>query len=172
MNLADNLAATAAAHPDNVAIKLDDFELTYAALNGASALAAGWLQEHGVGPGDRVGIMLPNIPQFPILYFGALRLGAVVVPMNPLFKDTYVAGVMDWHIFKSNTLTRSTNSSSVPVHYAQAFGPEAVGWGLGDMPKIVPNSNDNYAQTVLAIWLAFMAFGVLNENFLYSLRTS
>ena len=90
MNLADNLAATAAAHPDNVAIKLDDFELTYAALNGASALAAGWLQEHGVGPGDRVGIMLPNIPQFPILYFGALRLGAVVVPMNPLFKEREV----------------------------------------------------------------------------------
>jgi long-chain acyl-CoA synthetase len=90
MNLADNLASTAAAHPDNVAIKLDDFELTYAGLNGASALAAGWLKEHGVGAGDRVGVMLPNIPQFPILYYGILRLGAVVVPMNPLFKEREV----------------------------------------------------------------------------------
>jgi len=86
MNLADNLQATAGAHPENVAIKLDDYELTYAALNGASTLAAGWLRDLGVGPGDRVGLMLPNIPQFPILYYGALRAGAVVVPMNPLLK--------------------------------------------------------------------------------------
>ena len=90
MNLAENLARTAAATPDQVAIRLDDLELTYAGLDAASALAAGWLREHGVGPGDRVGIMLPNIPQFPILYYGALRAGAAVVPMNPLFKEREV----------------------------------------------------------------------------------
>ncbi|MEZ5184492.1 MAG: long-chain fatty acid--CoA ligase [Candidatus Nanopelagicales bacterium] len=90
MNLAENLVATATAHPDQVAIKMDDFELTYAALNGASALAAGWLRDLGVGPGDRVGIMLPNIPQFPIIYYGALRAGAIVVPMNPLLKEREV----------------------------------------------------------------------------------
>lgn len=101
------------------------------------------------------------------------RLAKTRDDMNPLFKDSYVAGVMDWHIFKSNTLTRSTNSSSVSVHYAQAFGPQAVGWGLGaQRPEIVPNTNDNYKQTLLAMWLAFMALGVLNENFIYSLRTS
>jgi len=90
MNLAENLLKTAAEHPDRVAIKFDDFELTYAALDGASALAAGWLRDLGVGPGDRVGIMLPNIPQFPIIYYGVLRAGAVVVPMNPLFKEREV----------------------------------------------------------------------------------
>ncbi len=90
MILAENLARTAASTPDQVAIRLDDFELTYAGLDAASALAAGWLREHGVGPGDRVGIMLPNIPQFPILYYGALRAGAIVVPMNPLFKEREV----------------------------------------------------------------------------------
>ncbi len=90
MNLAENMTATAAAHPENIAIKLDDFELSYAALDGASSLAAGWLKDLGVGPGDRVGIMLPNIPQFPILYYGALRAGAVVVPMNPLLKEREV----------------------------------------------------------------------------------
>ena len=100
------------------------------------------------------------------------RLAKTRDDMNPLFKDSYVTGIMDWHIFKSNTLTRVANSSSVNVHYAQAFGPGAVGWGLGDQPKIMPNSNDNYGQTVFAIWLAFMGFGVLNENFLYSLRSS
>ncbi len=90
MNLAENLIATAAAHPDQVAIKMDDFELTYAGLNGASSLAAGWLRDLGVGPGDRVAIMLPNIPQFPIIYYGALRAGAIVVPMNPLLKEREV----------------------------------------------------------------------------------
>jgi long-chain acyl-CoA synthetase len=90
MNLAENMTATAAAHPENVAIKLDDFELSYAALDGASSLAAGWLKDLGVGPGDRVGIMLPNIPQFPILYYGVLRLGGIVVPMNPLLKEREV----------------------------------------------------------------------------------
>lgn len=92
--------------------------------------------------------------------------------MNPLFRDSYVGSVADWHLFKSNTLTRTANSSSVTVHYAQAFGPEAVGWGLAGIPEIKPNTNDNYGQTVFAVWIAFMAFGVLNENFLYSLRTS
>lgn len=92
--------------------------------------------------------------------------------LNPLFRDSYVASVMDWHLFKSSTLTQTANSSSINVHYAQAFGPEAVGWGLADLPAIMPNTNDNYGQTVFAVWIAFMAFGVLNENFLYSLRTS
>lgn len=100
------------------------------------------------------------------------RLSKDRADMNPLFKDTYIAGVMDWHIFKSNTLTTATPGSAT-IHYAQAFGPEAVGWGLGgEMPRIWPNTQDNYGQTVLAVWIAYMAFGVLNENFLYSLRSS
>lgn len=90
MNLADNLARTAAAHPDHLAIKLDDYELDYAGLDAASARVAGWLRDLGVEPGDRVGLMLPNLPQFPVLYYGVLRAGAVVVPMNPLFKSREV----------------------------------------------------------------------------------
>mgnify|MGYP003457942851 CR=1 FL=1 len=67
-----------------------------------------------------------------------------------------------------DTPTCLWNDSADPKELA-----EAIGWGLGgEMPKIIPNTNDNYAQTVLAVWLAWMAFGVLNENFLYSLRTS
>jgi long-chain acyl-CoA synthetase len=55
------------------------------------ARAAGLLRANGVEPGDRVGLQLPNVPYFPIVCFGALRLGAVVVPMNPLLKDREVA---------------------------------------------------------------------------------
>jgi long-chain acyl-CoA synthetase len=89
-NLATVLTETAAEHPDRVAVKLDDVELTYKLLDGASAHVAGLLREKGVEPGDRVGIMLPNVPYFPVVYYGALRAGAVVVPMNVLLKGREV----------------------------------------------------------------------------------
>ena len=80
MNLAGLLTASAERDPDHVAIKLDDAELTYGALDGASAHIAGLLSEHGFQRGDRVGIMLPNVPYFPVCYYGVLRAGGIVVP--------------------------------------------------------------------------------------------
>jgi long-chain acyl-CoA synthetase len=91
MNLADNLTRAAQLHPDNVAIRLDDATLTYAELDAASQLMAGLLAERGVQPGDRVGILLPNVPHWAVIYFGVLRAGAVAVPMNPLLKEREVA---------------------------------------------------------------------------------
>jgi long-chain acyl-CoA synthetase len=91
MNLASILTRSAERDPDHVAIRLDDVELTYAQLDGASDHVAGLLHEHGVGRGDRVGIMLPNVPYFPVCYYGVLRAGAVVVPMNVLLKRREVA---------------------------------------------------------------------------------
>ena len=51
-----------------------------------AAHVAGLLVERGVEPGDRVGIMLPNVPLFPAIYYGILKAGAAVVPMNVLLK--------------------------------------------------------------------------------------
>ena len=90
-NLADLLSRSAAERPDRVAIKLDDSELSYAALDAAAARMAGLLRAKGVQPGDRVGIMLPNVAYFPICYYGVLRAGAAVVPMNGLLKEREVA---------------------------------------------------------------------------------
>jgi len=86
MNQAENLTRTATEHPDRVAMKLDEIELTYHQLDEASARVAGLLRSKEVGPGDRVGIMLPNVPYFAACYYGVLRLGGVVVPMNVLLK--------------------------------------------------------------------------------------
>ena len=94
-NLALNLARTAAAQPDGIAIQLDAQALDYRSLDDRSARLAGWLETKGVGPGDRVAIMLPNIPHFAVAYYGVLRAGAVAVPMNPLLKSGeigYAAG--------------------------------------------------------------------------------
>ena len=49
------------------------------------------LEQAGIGEGDRVALMLPNVPSFPVVYYAVLRLGGVVVPMNPLFKRREIA---------------------------------------------------------------------------------
>jgi long-chain acyl-CoA synthetase len=91
MNLAGILIESAQRDAGHVALKLDDAELTYGQLDGASAHIAGLLAQHGFEPGDRVGIMLPNVPYFPVCYYGVLRAGGVVVPMNVLLKKREVA---------------------------------------------------------------------------------
>jgi long-chain acyl-CoA synthetase len=91
MNLADLVVRSARSHPDKVAVRLDDATLTYEQLDTASKLVAGFLAEQGVVPGARVGLMLPNVPHWAVLYYGILRAGAVAVPMNPLLKEREVA---------------------------------------------------------------------------------
>ena len=90
-NLALDLREAAQMYPDRPAVRLDDLILSYAQLDDLGARAAGWLRSRGLEPGGAVGIMLPNVPQFPVLYYGALRAGCAVVPMNPLLKAREVA---------------------------------------------------------------------------------
>jgi long-chain acyl-CoA synthetase len=90
-NLARILTETAAKHGDRTAFKLDDVELTYALLDDSSARIAALLESKGLEPGDRVGLMLPNVPYFPAIYYGILRAGGAVVPMNVLLKGREVS---------------------------------------------------------------------------------
>src|SRR5215475_6656656 len=90
MNLASNLICTVRRHGSRTAIKLDDVELTYAGLDESSSRVAGLLRAKGIQAGDRVGIMLPNVPYFAIVYYGVLRAGGIVVPMNVLLKGREV----------------------------------------------------------------------------------
>ena len=85
-NLAENLTNAALGHPDRPALRLGDVTLTYAQFDELASRAAGRMTELGIKTGDRVGLMLPNVLEFPVLMYGALRLGATVVPMNPLLK--------------------------------------------------------------------------------------
>src|SRR5262245_14653401 len=90
MNLADLLVRSAARYPDHIAVRLDNEQLTYAQLDEASARFATLLADRGFQPGDRVAIKLPNIPDFAVMYYGVLRAGGAVVPMNPLLKSREV----------------------------------------------------------------------------------
>jgi long-chain acyl-CoA synthetase len=89
-NLALNLVASAARIPERTAAITDERAMTYAELDIASARLATLLEREGIGAGDRVGVMLPNIAAAPIAYYGIWRLGAIAVPMNPLMRGREV----------------------------------------------------------------------------------
>jgi long-chain acyl-CoA synthetase len=89
-NLSLNLTESTTMYPDRTAIRMDDVVLSYTALDDLAARAAKLLTDRGLKPGERVGLMLPNVPAFAIAYYGALRAGGVVVPMNPLLKQREV----------------------------------------------------------------------------------
>ncbi|HEX2073030.1 MAG TPA: AMP-binding protein, partial [Geodermatophilus sp.] len=85
-NLAQHLLDTAARHGDRPALRMDDAVLTHDGFREAAAGVAAGLRARGVQPGDRVGMVLPNVLGFPVVFYGALMAGAAVVPMNPLLK--------------------------------------------------------------------------------------
>ncbi|MFF8028793.1 long-chain fatty acid--CoA ligase [Streptomyces sp. NPDC007896] len=95
MNLASHVVSSARTHPDRAALRLEDAAVSYRTLDQGSARMAGLLHNRGVKPGDRVAIMLPNVPEFALAYYGVLRSGGIVVPMNPLLKSREVAYYLD-----------------------------------------------------------------------------
>lgn len=76
---------TTAAHADSVAIAAADESLTFSELLTRSRAWTAWLIEAGIHQGDRVGVMLPNVPAFPITLLGTLGAGAVQVSINPMY---------------------------------------------------------------------------------------
>jgi long-chain acyl-CoA synthetase len=91
LNLAMLLETSARAYPDHDAVVTGDLRLTYAQVNAAANRVASLLAAHGVGYGDRVALSCPNLPYFPIVYYGALKTGATVVPLNILLNEREVA---------------------------------------------------------------------------------
>jgi long-chain acyl-CoA synthetase len=105
-NLSSVLEQAVASQPGRPAVRMDDLVLTYEQLYDAAARVTSLLTAAGVEPGDRVGLMLPNVPAFPIAFYGALGAGAIVVPMNPLLKsrevgyylgDSGAKVILAWH---------------------------------------------------------------------------
>src|SRR5262245_9116435 len=91
LNLGTILADSARERPDHAAIVHGDRVLSYGDLDRAARGVAMSLRERGVGPGDTVAVMVPNVPEFTITYFGILYAGAIVVPLNVLLTAPEVA---------------------------------------------------------------------------------
>jgi long-chain acyl-CoA synthetase len=90
LNLALLLEQSAKRNPGKLALIFDDYKLRYAEVNGAANKIANALVAMGIRKGDKVAMMLPNTPHFPICYNAILKAGATVVPLNVLFKSNEV----------------------------------------------------------------------------------
>ena len=85
-SLPARLKATAARLPRKTALVFYGREISFTELDEASDRFAAWLRGRGVGPGDRVALYLENCPQFAVAHFGALKVGAITVALNPMHK--------------------------------------------------------------------------------------
>lgn len=91
LNLAMVLETGAASHPGRTAILSNGHKLTYAQLDMAANACAAGLAQMGVRASDKVALLLPNVTEFVIAYFGTLKLGGCVVPLNTLLKASEIA---------------------------------------------------------------------------------
>ena len=91
LNLASVLEHQARLTPDRVAVTFGSTHITYGELDAGASQIAGGLLGLGIAPGDHVALSCPNVPWFPIAYFGILKAGAVVVPLNVLLKPREIA---------------------------------------------------------------------------------
>jgi long-chain acyl-CoA synthetase len=90
-NLAEMLEDSARRVPDRDALVFGETRITYAQVDQMANQVANLLVSRGIKPGDKVALSCPNLPYFPVVYFGALKAGAVLVPLNVLFKGREVA---------------------------------------------------------------------------------
>ncbi|MFD8202706.1 long-chain fatty acid--CoA ligase [Streptomyces sp. NPDC059701] len=94
LTAASVLAESAERRPDHPALVFGSERITYARLWHATRRYAAVLRDHGVRPGDRIALLLPNTPHFPMAYYGVLALGAVAVPVHGLLRADEIAHVL------------------------------------------------------------------------------
>ena len=95
LNLASLLEESARKHPQRDAVVLGEARLDYQSLDAVANQVANLLVSRGIRPGDKVALSCPNLPQFPAIYYGILKAGAAVVPLNVLLKGREVAYHLD-----------------------------------------------------------------------------
>src|SRR3954451_318103 len=134
-SLAHLLTATTERHASRPALELDGAVLDYAAFSDAASRVAGLLRERGLEPGDRDGLMLPNVPHFAVIYYGILRAGGVVVPMNVLLKgrevNFYLSDPGARHLFAWHDFAAPAQEG------AQAAGAEAIVVAPGEFEALL-----------------------------------
>jgi hypothetical protein len=128
-----------------------------------------------------------NLPVFPdgyrafvgtpsqVAQLGLDPLYAAQSAFHPLYNQlfpNYLKSISKTHVFKSTTLTQASNSSSVKVHYGHYIAPGALLAGMGRRPRTAPSTDDNYGETAKIIWLADLAFGLADNRFVLSVRST
>jgi long-chain acyl-CoA synthetase len=146
-NIALNLREAAQMYPTRPAIRLDESTLSFAELDELSARTADWLRGRGLTPGDPVGIMLANVPHFPVFYYAVLRAGGVVVPMNPLLKAREVAHYLgdsgarlvlaaDMAADEAATGAQRSGATAITVSASVPAQPDGWPWSQAGEPSL------------------------------------
>jgi len=155
LNLATILRASAHERPDHTAVVLNDLTLTYAQLERAARGIAAGLRDRGIEPGQRVAILIPNVPDFTMAYFGILYAGCTVVPLNVLLSAPEVqyhledseSALLFAHPFFEEPARKGAEAAGVPVVWAGGGEGDTV-WGMaaqGPVETFHPTSPDDTA---------------------------
>jgi long-chain acyl-CoA synthetase len=157
LNLASIVTESAERAPEAVAVRLAPIELTYAELDDRSARLATLLREKGVEQGDRIGVMLPNVLEFPVTYYGVLRAGGVVVPMNVLLKRREIAFYLEdsgaklllaWHGFAAEARDGAADAGVELIEVE----PEAFAELLGDCEPATELADTDEEDTAVILY--------------------
>ena len=153
-HVAELLSATVARQPDAVALRIGEARMTYRELDQVTAATAGWLRHRGVGPGDRVAVLLPNVPAFVAVYEALMRLGAVMVPLNPLFTARELEYFLEdsgarvlWAMPGLPAVDEVAGNVDVEVVTLdlEAVGRECAAEGIAPVTEITPRDPDDDA---------------------------
>ncbi|MBB5953894.1 long-chain acyl-CoA synthetase [Saccharothrix tamanrassetensis] len=154
VSVAAVLAESAARRPDHPAVVHDGESVGYAELWHRARTRAAVLRERGVGPGDRVALLLPNHPVFPEVYFGVLALGAVPVPVNVLLTADEIAYLLADSGARHLVCAKSLLATGRPaadrtgarvLTVPAGDGPDRLDRPVTPIPEYVPRAPDDLA---------------------------
>ena len=94
INLATVLEHTTSAHPDKIGLIFDNSECTFKEIDQKAGEVAKGLSDLGIKRGDRISLFLPNVPEFFFWFFGVLKTGAVVNPLNVMLKKKEIEYIL------------------------------------------------------------------------------
>jgi long-chain acyl-CoA synthetase len=138
LNLSSVLEHSARLTPERIAITFGGTNLTYADLNAKANQVAAGLHATGIRAGDHVALSCPNLPFFPIAYFGILKAGAAVVPINVLLKPREIA----YHLRDSDAkaILAFEGTPELPIgSMCEAAAADAGGVRVVLMPRDLPS---------------------------------
>src|ERR1043165_5487873 len=121
LNLASIITHHALMTPQKEAVVWNDVRLTYAELEALSNRVANALVEIGIGYDDKVALCCPNLPFFPVIYYGIMKTGAVVVPLCVLFKPREIAYQLKDSDAKAVFVFEGTNELPLAKTVKEAF---------------------------------------------------
>ncbi|WP_244474394.1 AMP-binding protein [Methylobacterium sp. Leaf87] len=150
--LVDLFEDTLRRHPDRPAVQCFGSRITYGALGESARAVAAWLAAQGYGKGDRIAIMMPNVPAYPVAILGVLLAGCTVVNVNPLYTPRELtaqladSGARALFVLENFAHTVETSLAEVSLERIVVAGPgdglglkgRAIGWASRTLKKAVP----------------------------------